>query len=357
MIWPFHHKALANYWLKAFALYALVEACIQLLFCYILNNFGNRQISNLEFHAIMWVFQCILIWPIWWVAWSVRKKAITVQVVVNIIFYFLYSYCWFGPVQQMIEYFHQHLQGVTRSPGNRIPSVVDSADNFAYLNYQLLKHGFRLSWFFLANYFYQYRLEEKKRMELAVANKELQLKLLKWHLNPGFYFKTIDHLRQVAAERPLNCTGAILQLAKVMEYVIYEVKEKLIDVKKEINFLSNYIQLVNQQPGNTAGFSLTTTGEYDQLRIAPLLLAGFIDKIAAADDGNVQRSYNMQLRFSGNEMLFQVEGDLDKRPNDLVVATDPLYIRLQELYPRKFIYEHSVGDRQLKLSLKLDEEK
>jgi hypothetical protein len=356
MTWPFHHKALAKYWLKAFALYALVEACIQLLFVYILNNFGPYQISNIEFHAIMWVFQCIFIIPIWWIAWTVRDKSIWVQIIVNLLFYLVYTYYWFGPVQDVIEYLHQHLQLITRSPEKRIPSVVDRGDDFAYLNYQLLKHAFRLSWFFLGNYFYHYRLEEKKRLELAVANKDLQLKLLKWHLNPGFYFKTIDHLRQVAAERPINCTGPILQLAKVMEYVIYEVKEKLIDVKKEINFLSNYIQLVNQQPGSKAGFSLTTTGEYEQLRIAPLLLAGFIDKIAA-DDGTAQGSYRMQLRFLGNEMLFQVDGHLNQGIEKLAGSSDPLYVRLQELYPGRFVYEHAPGSRSLKLSLKLDEER
>jgi hypothetical protein len=351
MIWPFHHKALANYWLKAFAIYALVEACIQLLFCYILNNFGQSRMSNLEFHAIMWMFQCILIWPIWWVAWIVRKKNIMTQVLVNLGFYFIYSSCWFGPVQQAIEYLHQHLQLLTREPGHRIPSVVDSGSNSAYLNYQFLKHGFRLSWFFLANYFYHYRLEEKKRLELAVANKELQLKLLKWHLNPGFYFRTIDHLRQVAAEKPVNCTGPILQLAKVMEYVIYEVNDKLIDVKKEINFLNNYIQLVNQQPGNRADFSLIVSGEYDQLKIAPLLLAGFIDKIGATIKGYC----DMQLRFLGREMQFYIKADLNGHADKFMTPGDPLYIRLQELYPGKFTYQHSADERTLKLNLLLDE--
>ena len=60
------------------------------------------------------------------------------------------------------------------------------------------------------------RDEEKKKIELAVSNKELQLKLLKWHLNPSFYFKTIKHLQQSAAVKPSDATEPILQLAKVI---------------------------------------------------------------------------------------------------------------------------------------------
>ncbi len=357
MIWPFHDKKLTNYWLKVFALYALVEACIQLLFFLILNNFGSARIGIIEFHLVMWVFQCLLIWPIWWVAWALRKQKLIVQILVNIAFYILYSYCWFGPVQDAIGWIYNHLQELTRVPSDRQAPYLDRGYEFGYLNYQLLKHGFRLSWFYLAAYFYNYRREEKQRMELAVANKELQLKLLKWHLNPAFYFKTINYLRTVAAEKPLSTTGPILQLAKVMEYVIYEAKEKLIDVKKEVHFLGNYIHLINQQPDNNIRFEMEITGDHDKLKIAPLLLAGFIDKVMAVDNNGEIRVCKMQLHFTGYEMQLDINGDTRKGNTSLLLPEDALYLRLKELYPGRFSLNNTNGNGQFKLSLKLDEER
>lgn len=357
MIWPFHHKAVANYWLKVFALYALAEACIQLLYFIVLNNFGTIRISILEIHLLMWFFQCLLIWSIWWVAWTVRKRKVVVQIIVNLAFYVVYSYCWFGPVQDAIGWLYNNLQELTRPVTDRQVAYLDRGNEYSYLNYQLLKHAFRLAWFFLAAYFYNYRLEERKRLELAVANKELQLKLLKWHLNPSFYFRTINHLRQVADEKPVNTTEPILQLAKVMEYVIYEAKEKLIDVKREINFLSNYIQLINQQPDNKVTFEMEVTGDHDKLKIAPLLLVGFIDKMAAGEDTGEKGVCKIQLQFSGNEIKLTMNGDSEKENAGLLLAEDPLHTRLIELYPRRF----SVGDPYtnglFKLSLKLDDER
>lgn len=356
MVWPFHHKPLAKYWIRAFVLYAVVEACIQLLFCFILNTFGDAPISNIEIHFLMWVFQCALIWPIWWVARSVLHRPIIVQIVVNVGFYFIYSYVWFGPVQDAVAYLHEQMQLITRPPSQRLKPVVDRASDMAYLNYQLLKHGYRLSWFYLANYFYHFRLEEKRRLELAIANKELQLKLLKWHLNPAFYFKTIGHLQQLADQKPTLCTEPILQLAKVMEYVIYEAKERTIDVKKEIHFLHNYIQLVNQQPGNHAGFELRVTGDYDKLRIAPLLLAGFIDNIAATATPGKKQHYRLQLQFSGKQMECSIDGETGTYTKDVFYFDDSLYQRLQELYPGKFYYEKQDRDPALRFNLKLDEQ-
>ena len=355
MTWPFHNRPQAKYWLKVFGLYALFEACIQLLYNYLINEYGKRPISNLEFHGIMWLFQCLLIWPIWWVAWSVHRKKTGIQVIVNLSFFIVYSIIWFGPVQDIIQFLHQEIQQLVRIPSNRIKTPVDAAADL--LPYQLLKHTFRLSWFFLANYLYHYRREEQRRMELAVANKDLQLKLLKWHLNPGFYFKTIDHLRQLSSRSPASCTRPILQLAKVMEYVIYETKEKLRDVSKEINFLDGYVQLINQQPGSTALFTIRSEGATDRLKIPPLLLAGFIDRIASSNN-NGPSSYDMQLQFSGNNMSFIIKGDLGKN-EDLFFgqnSQDLLYRRFHELYQDHFSYRLSSNKTFFELNVRLNED-
>ncbi|MES2775935.1 MAG: histidine kinase [Bacteroidota bacterium] len=358
MFWPFHHKAVANYWLTVFALYALAEACIQLLFHFVLNNFGNQPISLIEIHFLMWFFQCIMIWPIWWVARLVYKQKVIVQILVNLGFYLLYSYIWFGPVQDVIGFLYHHLIQVTRSESERIPAILDQGNSFSYLNYQLLKHAFRLSWFYLANYFFNYHLENKKRLELAVANKELQLKMLKWHLNPSFYFKTISHLGKIAAEKPINTSGPILQLAKVMEYVIYEAKEKLIDVKKEIQFIRNYIQLINGQPGNNAIFEIETAGEYDHLKIAPLLLVGFIDKMLANTTRTGEKLYRIQLLFNGNKMQLNVDGYFESKEGLLLTVDDALYRQLKEWYPDRFtITGNTNDDTPFTISIKLDEER
>jgi Histidine kinase len=363
MFHQLHTKSQLLYWLKVFVLYALIEACIQLLLFFVLNTFGTERISNIEFHLVMWIFQCGLIWPIWWMAWLVRGKSILIQILVNVAFYFVYSYFWFGPVQDAIGYLYNNLQQLTRTESNRIAPPLDDGDSYSYLNYQLLKHAFRLSWFFLAAYFYNYRQEEKKRIELAIANKVLQLKMLKWHLNPSFYFNTLNHLQQVANEKPVNAAAPILQLAKVMEYVIYEAKEKQVDVKKEIEFLNSYIKLKNQQLINNSVFEIEVTGEHQKLTIAPLLLTGIIDEIVLAESITAKKYYVIQLQFDGNKMQLIIEGDLGQQNEMLIATGGTLDMRLKELYPERFSFYYLTDSPQgpagyqFKLSLILDAER
>ena len=340
-----HDKAASVYWLKAFALYAFMEACIQLLFFFILNNFGIRRISILEYHLVMLFFQCLLILPIWWVAWLVRKQTILIQVAVNLAFYALYTYIWFGPVQDAIAYLYNNLQEITRPVTDRQVPNLDRGNEYSFLSYQLLKHAFRLSWFYLASYLYNYRQEESKRVALAVSNKDLQLKLLKWHLNPSFYFKTIKHLQQSAVAQPSNATEPILQLAKVMEYVIYEARQPHIEMKKEIQFLTNYIELINQQPDNKILIKMGYEGDYDKLKIAPLLLAGIIDNIVLSPTGEERSHCFIQIRFIRNEIYFSVTGIATKP------ITPPL---LEELYKHKYFINYT-PEKGFNLNIQLDE--
>lgn len=351
MVWPFYNKSLARYWLKIFVLYALIEACIQLTFNFILNNFSSQRISNIEFHAIMWVFQCITIWTIWWVANTVYNKPVIVQVIVNLFFFIAYSYVWFGTVQDCIRYLHQHLQQLTLPAENRLQSIVDTS-----VKYQILKHSFRLSFFFLGNYFYHYRREEEQRLQMALANKELQLKLLKWYLNPRFYFETINYLKQLSDISPARCTKPILHLAKVMEYIIYDSREKLIDVSKEIQFLQHYTELINHKNNNTAIFFLTTKGMYEKLQIAPLLLAGFIDAIASESNNVTAQKYLVSLQFSGNQMLFKINGSLKNMNDSFLHHDNSLYKRVKELYNDKFYLSTMKDNTCIELSLIMHEQ-
>jgi hypothetical protein len=288
------------------------------------------------------------------VASLVRNRNIAVQVLVNLLFYVAYSFFWFGPVQEVIGWLYHHLLIYTRSPENRIRAVLDRGYDYSYLNYQLLKHGFRLSWFYLAAYFHQYWREEKKRVELAVANRELQLKMLKWHLNPEFYFKTIHHLREMAAVKPSSTSEPILQLARVMEYVIYEAKEKLIEVSKEVQFLGNYIRLRNQQTGNPVHFEMDVSGNPEHLKIAPLLLTGMIDKVSKEAAGAEKSDYALSLHFTGNLLQLSITGLFQHGRGPWLPQDDPIAMRLNEWYPEKHSIGYSPDTKTLKLEIKLD---
>lgn len=342
MLWPFRNKEETRYWLKVFGYYTLAEAAVQLIFFFIFNTFTRQEGSNVEYHLLMLVFHCLLIWPIWWVAQLVHRQPVYIQVLVNLAFAFIYGYFWFGPVQDLFAYLYNNILDLTQPEQEHSGPTLDSYMHFQILNYQIVKHAFRLSWYYLADYLHNYRSEEKKRIELAVSNKELQLKLLKWHLNPSFYFRTVKFLQGSAARRPDNASGPILQLAKVMEYVIYEARHQQVEMDREMDFLSSYVKLINQQLGKEDFIVLGHETGNDKLKIAPLLLAGLVDNIMAASSTQ-GTGCTIRISTSGTELQLGVTG-LRQGP-----GKTPL---LDELYKGRYTENFST-DKGYQLSLRL----
>jgi hypothetical protein len=342
-----------SYWLRVLALYALAEAVMQLFFYILINLFITERVTIPEHHVVMWMFQCLFIVPIWLLAQMVYRQSIFSQIVIHAVFYVIYCYVWFGPVQDAFVFLYNQLQEITRPVSDRQAAVPDRSTEFSYLRHQLLKHSFRLAWFYVAAFFYKYRQEEKQRIELALANKELQLKTLKWHLNPSFYFKTIHHLKQVAQVQPFNAVEPILQLSKTMEYVIYEAKEKLIAVKKELVFLENYIQLLNVQEKNNCRIVLSTGNNYGSLAIAPLLLNALLDELMALSSKNEQTEYVLHITFHGNNMHISIT--MQKALPLLLSPGSTILNQLEQQYKDRFTYHQSNNKNSSELILQLDE--
>src|SRR6185503_1247847 len=98
MRWPSLQQDSTRYWIRVYLLYVAFEACVQLFFFLTLNISAARQISDIEMHFLMWIFQCVFVLPIWYIAYLLRKKAAWQQVIANTVFFIGYTFFWYGPV-------------------------------------------------------------------------------------------------------------------------------------------------------------------------------------------------------------------------------------------------------------------
>lgn len=338
MRWPSLQHDSTRYWIRVYLLYIAFEACVQLFFYLTLNIFDSLRVSDPETHLLMWLFQCVLLLPIWYIAYLFRKKAVWIQIITNFSFFIIYTLFWYGPAMEWLGALHDQLQQITTpDKTKRIAAVVDT---WRLLYYQILKHAWRIGWFFVADFLYNYRKEEKQRLSLLVANKELQLSLIKWHLNPDFYFKTINTIAGKAKQSPAACSELILNLSKVMEYVIYRSREKLIPVKEEISFLQNYISLQNldNKPGHD--LKVSVSGDHSNLSIIPLLLVSLLE--GRVRDRNYDGSVKGSIDISFSDQTMKVNGEsMQADRNDILHPS--LQLRLQEFYGNKYRFTNDTG--------------
>jgi two-component system LytT family sensor kinase len=134
----------------------------------------------------------------------------------------------------------------------------------------LLIGGFiRLGYSFLKNQ------NEKKALENAHLNAEVNF--LKSQINPHFLFNTLNGIYSQAHQKSEHTETSILKLSDLLRYVLYDSSENKVDLVKDIQYLSNYIDLQKLRLSQKVTIHYEVTGNLNGKRIAPLLLITFVE--------------------------------------------------------------------------------
>ena len=87
-------------------------------------------------------------------------------------------------------------------------------------------------------------VSEKQRKQLEQERTEAELKNLKNQLNPHFLFNTLNNIYSLIAISPDRAQSAVLELSKLLRYVLYENSQPYVPLEKELEFNQNYIELM-----------------------------------------------------------------------------------------------------------------
>ncbi len=134
----------------------------------------------------------------------------------------------------------------------------------------LLMGGFiRLAFSFIRNQ------NEKKALENANLNAELNF--LKSQINPHFLFNTLNGIYAQAHDRSDKTEHTVLKLSELLRYVIYDSGGDKVELEKDIQYITNYIDLQKIRLSSKVLINYEVTGDIRRYMIAPLLLISFIE--------------------------------------------------------------------------------
>lgn len=82
--------------------------------------------------------------------------------------------------------------------------------------------------------------DEEILKELEHQHLESELQYLKYQLNPHFFMNTLNNIHALVDIDGEKAKQTILELSKLMRYVLYEANKSRISLEREIQFLENY---------------------------------------------------------------------------------------------------------------------
>jgi sensor histidine kinase YesM len=106
---------------------------------------------------------------------------------------------------------------------------------------------------------------------------DAELSSLKSQINPHFLFNTLNSIYALAVKGDEKTADAVINLAGLMRYMIKEAHGDRISLQKELDYLTNYVELQKSRLRETAAVSLSIKGQAGMLEIAPLILITFVE--------------------------------------------------------------------------------
>ncbi|MEC5394655.1 sensor histidine kinase [Bergeyella sp. RCAD1439] len=213
------------------------------------------------------------------------------------------------------------------------------------------------SFSFLCSFFW-FKSIEQQTLERAKAKAELLN--LKYQLQPHFLFNTLNSLYSLALTKSDDAPEAILKLSNVMRYVVQESSKDTVELKKELQYLKDYIALQLIRTDHSLDYSYTEIGHAENAKIAPLILVNFIEN-AFKYGFNPEETSKIDLKIIINENRLDLEV-FNYIVNHAVNETDRSRIglkntieRLRQIYPQSHqIHIHETpSEYHLKLTLHL----
>lgn len=120
--------------------------------------------------------------------------------------------------------------------------------------------------------------EDRDHQEmLEKQDLERQLEYLRYQVNPHFFMNTLNNIHALVDINPERAKTTIVELSKMMRYILYEGDKKLIPVQREALFLKNYIELMRLRYSSRVSINLDIPEMMPDMMLPPLLLIIFVE--------------------------------------------------------------------------------
>jgi two-component system LytT family sensor kinase len=198
---------------------------------------------------------------------------------------------------------------------------------------------------------------ELKMKEVEKQKVEAELRALKTQVNPHFFFNTLNSLYSLSLDKSDKAPELILKLSELMRYVIYESKDDLVSLEKQLEFLESYVYLERLRCPDYLRIEFLVHGENYNLKVAPLLFIAFIEN--AFKHGSKDRETNpfieINLDLNRNDKIsLSIENSVDAGYTTKIkggVGLENVKKQLELLYAGKYLLNIIESPNRYKVEL------
>ncbi len=193
---------------------------------------------------------------------------------------------------------------------------------------------------------------------LREENLKSQLEVLKSQINPHFLFNTLNSIYVQSGKNPELGRESIMHFSELLSYQLYDSREKQVDLKAEMEYLKNYIELEKMRQGDAVDLTVDFAEPKSPVKIAPLLFTPLIEnafKYGLASGFDVYKMYislKVETRFV--TFLCKNEFRLMSKTGKGGLGLENLRKRLELIYPGYYEFSTSTIGNEFITELQIE---
>ena len=194
-------------------------------------------------------------------------------------------------------------------------------------------------------YYFRHRRDTERLAELKRENLQQQLEYLKYQINPHFLMNTLNNIHALVDIDPEQAKETIVELSKIMRFVLYEGSKQKVPLRQELIFLDNYIQLMRMRVTDHVDINVEMPQATPDREIPPLMLITFVENAFKHGVSYQQHSFiDIKISIEDNRLHFSCQNSKVPQGEDRHggVGLQNVRRRLQLIYGND--YRLSIGN-------------
>ena len=201
--------------------------------------------------------------------------------------------------------------------------------------------------------------DREQRERLEKQDLERQLEYLRYQVNPHFFMNTLNNIHALVDINPERAKTTIVELSKMMRYILYEGDKKYIPVQREALFLNNYIELMRLRYSSRVSISLDLPEMMPDVMLPPLLLIIFVENAFKHGVSYAAPSFiDIKVEVTQDKLKFRCRNSRqEQKPEEKKkkggVGLANARRRLDLLFPNRYNLEIKENDKEYDVQLEI----
>jgi hypothetical protein len=181
---------------------------------------------------------------------------------------------------------------------------------------------------------------ENEKVRLEKENVASQLVLLRNQVSPHFLMNTLNNIHSLVDINSEEAKEAIIKLSRMMRYLLYETETEKTTLKREIEFLESYINLMKLRFNERVIIALNMPAVIPDKTIPPFIFTSLIENAFKHGVSYKDESFiNIDLIINNEQLLLVVKNSkTEKNQNEEFsgIGIENTRKRLELLYGKNY---------------------